>query len=262
MTAPRLLEAKVMHRRETPRKNGFTYRALYMVVPLESVEDGSLARVLPRRRFAAASFRPEDHGARSGGDLRGWARGILAMRGLEDAAGQISLVCMPRIWGYVFNPVSFWLCRDGEGALRAVICEVNNTFGETHSYLCAHDDGRPIGPRDWLEGEKRFHVSPFLRREGSYRFRFSCDDERLAIRIDYSDAGGGGVLRTSLAGPLRPLGRAGLRRAMWRHPLSTLKVVALIHLQAAKLLLKRVRYVPKPKQEEDRVSSASGDPAT
>ena len=83
---------------------------------------------------------------------------------------------MPRMLGYVFNPVSFWFCRDRSGALRAVLCEVNNTFGESHCYLVHHDDLRPIEPDAWLDGRKAFHVSPFLPVEGGYRFRFRLDE--------------------------------------------------------------------------------------
>ena len=97
---------------------------------------------------------------------------------------------MPRLFGYVFNPVSFWFCRDRDGRLRAVLCEVNNTFGEHHCYLVHHDDRRPIEADAWLDGRKAFHVSPFLPVEGSYRFRFRLDAERAHVDVNYHDDAG------------------------------------------------------------------------
>jgi DUF1365 family protein len=84
--------------------------------------------------------------------------------------------------GYVFNPVSFWFCHDRGGALRAVLAEVNNTFGERHNYLVAHADGRPIRDGEALRARKLFHVSPFLAVHGDYRFRFEPDGCRAAAR--------------------------------------------------------------------------------
>jgi DUF1365 family protein len=95
--------------------------------------------------------------------------------------GDVVLMTLPRMLGYVFNPVSFWFCRDGLGALRAVLCGVNNSFGEHHCYLVHHDDHRPIAPAAWLEGRKVFHLSPFLPVEGGYRLRFRLDDERAHV---------------------------------------------------------------------------------
>src|SRR6202012_458830 len=92
-------------------------------------------------RFGLLSFYNRDHGDRSGSDLASWARAVLHSAKVTNADGEIVLITLPRVLGYTFNPVSFWLCHDKTGDLRAVICEVNNTFGETHSYICAHPDG-------------------------------------------------------------------------------------------------------------------------
>lgn len=239
-----IFTAKVMHKRLLPKVNGFTYGVYYLAQPLHaSVE-----------RRGVLSFRVKDHGARDGSDLQGWIRTILRDYGLDDITAGIQLIAMPRILGYGFNPVSFWLCVDVENMLRAVLCEVNNTFGETHSYLCAHADHRPIHAHDWLQAEKLFHVSPFLPREGSYQFRFTRKDESLGIWIDYYNAQGQKQLITSLTGTLEPLTEAALRRVFWRHPLVTLKTIGLIHWQALRLVVKGIRYIPKPVQLMQRLS--------
>jgi uncharacterized protein len=156
------------------------------------------------------------------------------------------------VLGYVFNPVSFWLCHRADGALRAIVCEVNNTFGEKHCYLLAHPDGRPLRWGEELEARKAFHVSPFCRVAGRYRFRFMLvdrprpgQDGRFVARIDYDDADGA-LLQTSIEGRLAPLTDAQLVRAFFAYPAFTFGVMARIHWQALKLWLKRVPFFTKP----------------
>lgn len=242
---PRIYTATVMHKRLFPKINQFTYGVYYLVLPLP-------AEPLPVKIL---SFCEKDHGARDGSNIHAWARGILTEYGLDNKISHITLITMPRVLGYVFNPVSFFLCFDNAGKLRAVICEVHNTFGEQHSYVCARADHEPISPDEWLEAEKLFHVSPFLPREGSYRFRFALAGEQLGIWIDYFDKASNRQLLTSLTGKLAPLNAASLRRAFWSHPLVTLKVIALIHWQAVRLASKGIRYIVKPPQREETVSA-------
>ena len=106
-----------------------------------------------------------------------------------------------------------------------------------------------------MSAEKLFHVSPFLPREGSYQFRFALTGDVLGIWIDYHDKENNKQLVTALTGKMTPLNTASLRHAFWSHPLVTLKVIALIHWQAIKLVSKGIRYVVKPPQRDERVSS-------
>lgn len=247
---PKLYTAKVMHKRLFPKVNAFTYGIYYIALPLSKISEIKIAR----NKFSPISFYDKDHGAKDGSDLENWARGILQKYNIDKADGDITLVCMPRIFGYVFNPVSFWLCHDTEQNLRAVICEVNNTFGETHSYLCVHEDQRVINDTDTLKAKKIFHVSPFLEREGHYEFRFNIKDDKYGIWIDFFDKDNNKKLITSLMGTLAPLTQANMRKAFWRYPLITFKAIWLIHWQALKLISKGIKYVKKPKQKEEKTS--------
>jgi len=242
---PQIFTAKVMHKRLLPKENSFAYGVYYLVLPLPAQ---AASKKLVR-------FDASDLGYRDGSDPLLYAKSILADYGLNQEIQHIMLITMPRVLGYVFNPVSFYLCVDENKRLKAVIAEVHNTFGEQHAYLCAKADHAPIEADDWLEAEKLFHVSPFLERSGHYRFRFLLQNNKLGIWIDYFDKEKNKQLLTSLTGSLAPLNSASLRKAFWSHPLVTLKTVLLIHWQALKLLKKRIRYIPKPKQYEEKISS-------
>jgi len=256
--APQILRAQVMHKRLLPRVNSFTYGLYYLSIPLSKLADLADGRRFGLERLGLMGFYSRDHGARDGSDLQAWVRNILHANNVQVADGEVVLVCMPRVLGYVFNPVSFWLCYDQAGELRAVLCEVNNTFGERHSYLCAHADRRPIYPDDILEAEKLFHVSPFLPRTGEYRFRFVVQPGKFAAFIDYVNGEGQLQLLTSMVAKAQPYTRANRQRAFWGTPLVTFKAVALIHWQALKLLAKGIRYIPKPLQLLAKITTTRG----
>jgi DUF1365 family protein len=226
-----LLTGTVMHRRLRPVENRFSYPVFFVRLPLTRLAE---ARI-PINRRGLASFHFHDHGARDGSHPLGWIRQRLARERIA-ADGEVWLHCFPRVLGYVFNPVSFWFCEDRAGRLRAVLAEVNNTFGERHSYLLAGDA---------LETRKVFHVSPFFPVAGRYRFAFTADGERHVARIDYLDDAGPQLL-TSIAGRAQPLTRKALARALLRHPLLTFGVIARIHWQALKLWRKGVPFHRKP----------------
>jgi DUF1365 family protein len=235
-----IFTAKTMHKRFYPKENLFTYGLYYLVIPLSKINSLKLFSPL-------ISFRKKDHGARDGGDLRSWIDGIY------KSDGEVVLVTMPRIFGYGFNPVSFWFCFDKQIKLRAVLAEVNNTFGETHSYLCSHENGEEISANDVFAGEKIFHVSPFLQRIGDYQFRFDYRAEKLAIWVDHYQ-NGEKILATNLIGNLTPLTRNNLLKHFFQFPLLTFKVIGLIHYQAIKLMAKGIKYIVKPMQNDQRLS--------
>jgi uncharacterized protein len=240
-----VIAATVMHRRLRPRENAFRYRVAYLCLELGALECAA-GRWLKLDRPGLVSFRRTDHGGRDGGDLAAWLRRLLAEHGLAEVCdGGPVLMTMPRMLGYVFNPVSFWFCRDRSGALRAVLCEVNNTFGESHCYLVHRADGQPLPPDQWLDGRKVFHVSPFLPVEGGYRFRFRLDDKTAHVDVNYHDADGL-MLATSVSGRRQPLTNRAVLRRFLGNPTMTLGVIARIHWQALQLWRKRVKFYRKP----------------
>lgn len=242
---PQLYSAQVVHKRLLPKKNAFHYGVYYLALPLP-------AAAIPGW---LTSFHMADVGKRDGSDPTTWVRSILADYNLDEKTQHIVLVTMPRILGYVFNPVSFYLCLNNNNDLIAVLCEVHNTFSEQHNYLCANPEHTPIGADQWLEAEKVFHVSPFLQRNGHYKFRFDYRKDTLGIWIDYYDAEAKKQLITSLTGSLTPLTAKALRHAFWQKPLVALKAITLIHWQALKLVTGGIRYIAKPKQLNPRTTA-------
>lgn len=238
-----LLIADVAHQRLLPKKHGLRYMVYYLCFPLSQL-DKIATTLLSLNRFNIFGFYEGDHGVHAT-TCEAWIRSVLMDHSLAEADGEIVLLTMPRVLGYAFNPVSFWFCLDKSGALRAVLSEVNNTFGERHCYLSYHDDHRPIEKDDWLESRKVFHVSPFLEIKGHYRFRFVYSETQIGAWIDYY-ADGQKTLITSLVGKRRELNDQNLLMCFFRYPLVTLKVIFLIHMHALKLVMKGIRYHNKP----------------
>ena len=249
----------VWHTRLRPRRHRFIVPTFFLLLPMRTLRGRpEAAGVLALNRAGALSFRDADHGGgkspRQGGALA-WLETLLQAEGITDAQGEIWLQCYPRVLGYSFKPVSFWYCHRSDGSLRAIVAEVNNTFGERHAYLL---DQPRYGQE--LQARKAFHVSPFCAVEGGYRFEFRrSGPEGLGsarVRIDYHDAEGP-VLLTGMAGRLEPLTPASRRRALWRYPLLTLGVMARILWNALLLWLKQVPFHTKPQAPAMPVSRSS-----
>jgi len=236
---PRLLIGQVMHRRLRPAVNGFVYPVFYVQLPLRRLTDATCA-IFSIDRGNLLSFHQKDHGPRDGTPLLAWIEALLRARGLPHD-GEIVLQAFPRVFGYVFNPVSFWFCHDGEGNLFAVLAEVNNTFGGRHHYLLHNPDGSPLREGQELRADKAFHVSPFCDVEGAYRFRFHLDRPSPLVRLAYDD-GDGELLLTSISGTPRGWSVGALLGAFLRMPLLTPGVLARIHWQALRLWLKGVPF--------------------
>lgn len=248
MATPLIGFGEVRHTRLRPTRHAFSYQTFFLLLPLRSLRaHPESAGALAFNRRGALSFHERDHGdgrsLQDGGALA-WLDALLQAEGIDDATGEVWLHCYPRVWGYTFKPVSFWYCHRADDSLRAIVVEVNNTFGERHCYLLDH-------PRYGVElqAQKVFHVSPFCSVAGRYRFRFMRSHQgghdRTVVRIDHDDADGP-LLQTSVSGELLPISAQTVRRALWGYPAMTLAIMARIHWQALRLWAKRVRFHRKP----------------
>ncbi|WP_205627209.1 DUF1365 domain-containing protein [Herbaspirillum rhizosphaerae] len=258
MSAPAyLIRGQVMHERMRPARHRFVYPVFCLRLNLARLDEAGNFW-FGVNRSGLMSLRTHDYGSRDGSDLDAWMRAQLKEAGLPHD-GEIWLQTFPRLFGFVFNPVSFWYCHDGSGALRAVLAEVNNTFGETHRYLLSDLDGREITAHTRLVCAKAMHVSPFCEVRGSYRFRFRDNDAATMIGIDYYDDAGAEtpLIHTAIGGKRTALNSENALQALLAQPFMTFGIVAKIHWQAWKLWRKRVPFFRKPDRSPDSAATTA-----
>lgn len=257
MSGSQLYFGNVMHRRLRPRVHQLRYRMFWALFDVDELPE--LARkslLFSYNRFNVLSFHDEDHGDGSGRSLRRQIEHTLAEHGIDFDGGAIRLICMPRLMGYVFNPISIYFCHLGDGRLSAIVYEVHNTFGERHSYVfdASHDTPTPSH-----QCAKRFHVSPFMGMGMGYEFKTLVPAERFMVAIRGFDANGT-LIHASMAGAARPFTTANLLRGLMLYPLLPFKVTAAIHWHALRLWLKGIRVhrkPPPPRQSTTPVRASS-----
>ncbi|MEX0839941.1 MAG: DUF1365 domain-containing protein [Parvibaculum sp.] len=240
----RLYSGTVFHRRLRPRVHALSYRVFYMLLDLDELPALSrCSRLFAHNRFSLFSFHDSDHGDGSGRPLRLWIEAQLARAGIETGGGRIEALCLPRVLGHVFNPLTVYFCHRADDGLVAMLYEVNNTFGDRHSYLIPVET--PQASIVAQACDKAFYVSPFLPVAGRYHFKVLRPGARLALTIRESDEGGA-MLTASFAGTAHAFDDRQLALAFLRHPLLTLKVVGGIHWEALRLWLKGIKLAARP----------------
>lgn len=258
MTQSALYHGWVTHDRRRPVAHALQYRIFMLLLDLD--EAPFLARGLRWFGFDCAgmvSFFQRDHGDGTPRGLRVWIDAQLAAAGLQ-AGGAVRVLCMPRVFGHAFNPLTVFFCFAPDGKLQAMLYEVNNTFGQRHSYLLPVldggdlDDGVPVRQ----SCAKMFHVSPFMAMDLRYRFRVALPGPRVGVFIAASDADGV-VLAASFTGRRQALNDTALLRAAMRMPWLGLSVLFGIHWEALKLWLKGLKLRPAPPAPQGAVTIIS-----
>lgn len=234
-----LVEGTVRHRRTRPFIYALEHAVFYLALDLAELEQLDRFRLLGRNRWRPLSFRDADHWLPPAGDLRASVLAHLRSEGFADAEGwRITLVAYPRVFGHVFNPASFYLCRDAAGALRVVIVEVHNTHHERKLYTLRPEETRAAHVASM---DKEHYVSPFISMDARYTVRVQDRPRDLRIVIDETEAGEP-LLQASVALVRRPLTDRAMLRALVRFPLVTLKTVVMIHWHALRLWRRGARF--------------------
>jgi hypothetical protein len=247
----RLYEGTVMHHRLRPVRHRFSYRVFSLLLDLDELPRLAQAtRLLRIERPGILSFRAKDHGARDNSPLKPWALDHFAAAGVLNVA-RIELLCFPRLWGFVFNPLSVYFAYDAAGLLLAVLYEVKNTFGGQHVYVL---EAAPAGTNgdDTVRhaAEKGFYVSPFIAMDAAYHFAIKPPGENLDLVIRETD-GHGLFFVASQTGKRLPLDDRTLAGCLLRNPAMTLKVIGGIHVEALRLWLKGAPYHPRTAGQVD-----------
>jgi DUF1365 family protein len=250
-----LFPGHVTHARLTPKVHKLAYRIYSLLIDLDELDE------LDRRlswfsvdRFNLFSFYRRDRGDRSGSDLRVQVEHSMRAAGVEPDGGPIRLLTMPRLLGWAFNPLSVFFCYDRSGQLKAILWEVDNTFGERHGYMIPVED--EIGGAIVQHCDKVFHVSPFMDMDLRYTFHVSPPTNKLAIRIDTFDDKGLVLTARHVARRVELSDRA-LLKAFIAIPFLTLRVIGGIHWEALKIWLKGIRLREHPRSPEKPVSLVS-----
>lgn len=249
---PQHLKGHTYHKRLGRTENAFRYGVDYVLVDPEEIHKSPW--LFSHNKTNVLSLYDCDNGGIRGKGLGvDWVRDTLANADLVPLVDMhILLLTQPRVFGHVFNPVSFWLVFDQNEDLRCVIAEVNNTFGDRHTYICTGEDLRTIESSQTIVAKKHFYVSPFQPVDGDYRFTFDVSETQIKIRIELRH-GEGGILAT-LTGSLQPLTSFGIVSASLFRPLGSIRVLALIHFQAAKLWIKGAKYLSYSKSAKIEAS--------
>jgi DUF1365 family protein len=236
----------VVHTRLRPVRHRLRYRMLTMLLDLDELRlIADKVLIFSTDRFNVFSFHARDHLAGDGTSLRVQIEQHLDRAGIGIDGGPIRVLCMPRVLGFVFNPLSVFFCHDPAGELRAVLCEVNNTFGERHAYLIPATGSRDNGLLR-QSCRKCFYVSPFMEMDLQYHFRLAPPAARAAVAIEAHDDAGP-VLSACFAGRRSTLSTGALFRLLPRHPALALQVLGGIHWEALKLWRKGIRLHPRPR---------------
>jgi DUF1365 family protein len=245
-----LYAGKVMHARLKPFGHRFVYSVFSLLVDIDRLTElGRLSRFLAVNRPGLASFYESDNVEREGETIRQFADRLLANAGVKDRAARILLLAYPRVFGYVFNPISVYFAYDGEGGLLALIYAVRNTFGQRHTYVAPVRPGdvTPAGIRQTRA--KIFHVSPFVEMGARYHFRILPPGRTVRLRI-HETAGGEPLLSATFNADATPLTDRNFALCLARFPFMTLKVIGGIHWEALKLWLKGAKFLRSPPPPE------------
>jgi DUF1365 family protein len=255
-----IYRCRITHRRSRPRRHHLSYGAFYLLLDIDELDRlDRNSRWFSCNRFNLLSFYNRDHGPGEDAALRPWVEAQLEQAAIALDGGRIEVLCLPRILGYAFNPLTVYYCHDRSNRICAILYEVSNTFGERHTYLfpIEGDDGQLLRH----DCAKRLYVSPFMDVAGRYNFGTRQPGETLFLHIHQTDADGP-LLDAWVRGEREPMTDRLLIQKLWRYPLLTIKVIAGIHWEALKLWLKGVGLRPRPAAPNHAVTIVRPDAGT
>ena len=232
----------VTHERFKPKKHFFSYKTFSLLIDLNEIEKiEKKIKFFSYNKLNILSFYNVDHGNRDGSSLINWVKKALKKSKINFNLGKIKLLCYPRFFGYVFNPLSIFYCYDENLHLKAILYEVKNTFNEQHTYIfrCSNSSNLILQKCD-----KKFYVSPFIEMKTSYNFRLSKPGEKINILIKQNDQKGL-LLIARQVGKRLDLTSRNLFFQFLKHPLMSLKVISAIHFEAFRLWFKGIKHVKK-----------------
>tara|TARA_R110002072_G_scaffold42064_12_gene118121 strand:+ start:68820 stop:69701 length:882 start_codon:yes stop_codon:yes gene_type:complete len=256
-----IFSGATIHCRHSPQRHAFEYKMFWLSIDLDELPKLDREIGLFRHNARAlVSILDRDYGGLADGDIKQRIGQHLERAGIDEPLGRVELMTIPRIAGYVFNPVSFYLCSSPEGTIYALVAEVRNTFGEMHHYVTRLEPD-PTNPSAYAcRIPKQFYVSPFFRVDGEYHIRMEKSGEEFSISISLHDHTGL-AFSASMFGQGQELNTRNLRRTLCRLPFFALTIMTKIHWQALKLYFgRRLGMFEKPPPSHPATLPASNTP--
>ena len=232
----------VIHKRFKPKIHSFNYKVFSLFIDLEELDlMHKELRLFSYGKLNIISFFNKDHGPRDGSSLKKWVLQNLQKNNIKTEGIQIKLLCYPRIFGYVFNPLSVFYVYDRNSELISILYEVKNTFGEQHVYVFKTEKNKNLIQHVC---KKKFHVSPFIKMDCVYFFRLLKPGNKISVIIDLNDQKGK-ILYASQDGLRSDLNNKNLIMSYLKHPLMSFKIILAIHFEAFKLWTKGIKFIRK-----------------
>ena len=237
-----IYNGQVIHKRFKPKEHFFKYKVFSLLLDLSelSLLDKKL-KIFSYNKFNILSFYDIDHGPRDGTSLISWVKENLNNNNINSNEIKIKLLCYPRVWGYIFNPLSIFFVYDKNSKLISILYEVKNTFGEQHTYVFKIDKDNQLLEHSC---KKKFHVSPFIEMNCLYYFKILKPTDKLSVVINQNDDSGK-LLFASQDGLKNELNNKNLMISYISNPLMSFKIIGAIHFEAFKLWIKGIKYVKK-----------------
>ena len=241
----------VIHKRFKPKTHYFKYSVFSLLIDLSELETlDKKIKFFSFNKFNLISFFEKDHGSRDGSSLIKWVKKNLYENNIQYNNITIKLLCYPRIFGYVFNPLSVFFIYDNNEKLISILYEVKNTFGEQHTYIFKVENDSKLFQHNCA---KKFHVSPFIEMNCNYFFRILKPGEKISIIIDQYQKNEK-ILYASQDGSRANFNSKELLKSYLKHPLMTFKIISAIHYEAFKLWTKGVRFIKKRLKMKNNIS--------
>ena len=237
----KIYTGKVIHKRFKPKEHYFKYNVFSLLIDLNELEEiNKYIKFFSYNKFNIISFYDKDHGDRDGSSIKLWVKKNLKSIGIMTEDISIKLLCYPRIFGYVFNPLSTYFIYNKHSELISIFYEVKNTFGEQHTYIFKAQDEKTVQNKC----KKKFYVSPFIEMDCEYHFKTLNPREQLSVVINQNDKDGK-LLFASQDGVSKDFNNKNLILSYLTHPLMTFKIIGAIHYEAFKLWAKRIKLIAK-----------------
>ena len=232
-----IYNGEVTHTRFKPVRHFLKYKTFSLFIDLDEMTELSRSiSIFSYNSFNIFSFYDKDHGGRDGGSLKEWVFKNLSNFKIKENITNIKILCYPRIFGYVFNPLSIFYCYE-ENELKAIFYEVKNTFNEQHTYVFKIKDNEEISQKC----KKKFYVSPFMDMETYYNFKLFNPSEKLSVFIKQTDKTGT-ILTATQTGEKKEFSSKQLIKNFFKYPLMTIKIISSIHYEALLLWKKGAIY--------------------